>query len=237
MNQNDDILGRALLDYVNKENFSPLIISGEALEDDEMDVSYYFRKFGKMPKLEQKALALCKGKVLDIGAGAGSHALYLQEQGIEVDAIDVSQGAVEVMKKRGVENCRLKSALELTSEPYDTILLLMNGIGISGTLAKLPELLLHLFSLLKEDGQLIFDSTDLRYLYEEEDGSFVVDLNAAYYGEMTFNYSYKGNKSASFDWLYIDKELLNNLAIDMGLRMEVVFEEDDYHYLVRITKQ
>lgn len=236
MNQNDDILGRALLDFVNKGDLSPLIISGEAMEDDEMDISYYFRNYDKMPNLEKKALSLCKGKVVDIGAGAGSHALFLQEKGLNVSAIDVSPGAVEVMKKRGVGNCKLLSALELQSESYDTVLLLMNGIGISGTLSKLPDLLRHLLSLLKEGGQLLFDSTDLRYLYEEEDGSFIVDLNAAYYGEMTFNYSYKGLKSASFDWLYIDKDLLNNLVIDMGYKMEVVFEEDDYHYLVRITK-
>ena len=228
MNQNDDILGNALIDFQNNRTLGTLLVLGEVLEAEEMDIAYYFRSFSEMPKIEQYALSLCKGKVLDVGAGAGSHALVLQENGLDV--------AVQVMQKRGLKKCREISVEELKNEKFDTILLLMNGIGISGKKEHLPTFLKHLLSLLGPKGQLIFDSTDLRYLYEEEDGSFWIDLNAPYYGEMNFSYNYKGIKGGCFDWLYIDKESLQEIADQMNIGMEIVFEEDPYHYLVRMMK-
>ena len=236
MNQNDDILGQALIDFQNKSSLGTLLVSGEILEDEEMDISYYFRDFSKMPAIEQHALSLCKGRVLDVGAGAGSHALVLQENKLELLAIDISPGAVQVMQKRGVKKCKQIEALELKNEKFDTVLLLMNGIGISGKKENLAPLLEHLLSLLNPDGQILFDSTDLRYLYEEEDGSFWIDLNGPYYGEMNFTYSYNGQKGKSFDWLYIDKASLEEIAEQMNIVLEFVFDADPYHYLVKITK-
>jgi SAM-dependent methyltransferase len=236
MNQNDDILGQALIDFQNKSSLGTLLVSGEILEDEEMDISYYFRDFSKMPAIEQHALSLCKGRVLDVGAGAGSHALVLQENNLELLAIDISPGAVQVMQKRGVKKCKQIEALELKNEKFDTVLLLMNGIGISGKKENLASLLEHLLSLLNPNGQILFDSTDLRYLYEEEDGSFWIDLNGPYYGEMNFTYSYNRQKGKSFDWLYIDKASLEEIAEQMNIVLEFVFDADPYHYLVRIKK-
>lgn len=236
MNENEDILGRALLDYQNKGDLGQLIISGQDLEEDEMDISYYFRSFEDMPELEKIALKLCKGKVLDVGAGAGSHSLYLKEHGLDVSSLDISAGAVEVMKNRGLENSFVSDILSLEDKKYDTLLLLMNGIGISEKLDSLPSFLESLFSLLNESGQILFDSTDLRYLYMEEDGSMWLDLNAKYYGEMNYSYSYKGVKGKSFDWLYIDAEKMKAIVSEMGIEMEVLYNEDDFHYLARLRK-
>src|SRR5690606_3409631 len=98
-------------------------------DEDELPLPYLFRSFNEMPMLEQKALQMVKGKTLDVGCGAGSHSLYLQKKGISVKTIDISKGAVEVAKMRGVKNVELKDILDET-EHFDTILLLMNGTGI-----------------------------------------------------------------------------------------------------------
>lgn len=236
MNQKEDILGKALLDFQNKEELGQLIISGQDLEEDEMDISYYYRNYENMPDLEKVALKHCKGKVLDAGAGAGSHSLYLKEQGLDVSSLDISPGAVEVMKQRGLNDCIVADILSLKDKKYDTILLLMNGIGISAKLNSLPSFIKSLFSLLNDNGQILFDSTDLRYLYMEEDGSMWLDLNADYYGEMNYHYSYKGKRGESFDWLYIDEEKMKSIVSEMGIEMELVYQEDDFHYLARLYK-
>jgi SAM-dependent methyltransferase len=236
MNQKEDILGEALLKFQNKGEQSELLIKGKDLEADEMDVSYYFRNYDQMPEIEQKALLLCKGKVLDIGAGAGSHALYLKDRGFEVCTMDNSPGAVEVMKLRGLPCVYLADSIELIDQKFDTLLLMMNGMGISGKLDALPEFLSSLLSILENNGQIIFDSTDLRYLFEEQDGSMWIDLNAAYYGEMEYQYSLNNKDSELFDWLYIDENTMNEVCNALGIVMKVVFRADPYHYLAVITR-
>jgi len=231
MNERPDTLGKALLDYQSGNNKGKLIIYGEDLEDEIMDIAYYFRSFEEMPEYEQIALDLCEGITLDVGAGAGSHALYLQNKGLNVKAIDISKGAVEVMKARTLKNPKQISVQELTDEKYDSILLLMNGIGISGSLQTLPAFLSHLKSLLLPGGKIILDSTDLRYLFLEEDGSFWIDLNAEYYGEVKYKYSYNNEEGEWFPWLFIDEDNLKEIAEGIGLRMDVVYRNEEYHYL------
>jgi hypothetical protein len=236
MNQKEDILGTALLNFQNNGVVGDLFIKGKDLEEDEMDVSYYFRNFPKMPGIEQKALSVCKGKVLDIGAGAGSHALYLKEKGFDVCTMDSSPGAVEVMKLRGLSCVYLSDSIKTIDQKFDTLLLLMNGIGISGKLELLPDFISGLTSLLTEKGQIIFDSTDLRYLFEEEDGSMWMDLNAPYYGEMEYMYATKDSIGIPFDWLYVDENTMNTICEDLGLKLNVIFRADAYHYLAVITQ-
>ncbi len=231
MNERPDILGKALLDHQKGIISGELIIYGEDLEAEIMDIAYYFRSYKEMPDYEQIALDLCEGAILDVGAGAGSHALYLQNMGFDVMAIDISKGAVEVMKDRTLKNPKQISVKELTNEKYDSILLLMNGIGISGSLQSLPTFLTHLKSLLLPGGKIILDSTDLRYLFLEEDGSFWIDLNADYYGEVKYKYSYNNEEGDWFPWLFIDEDNLKEIAESIGFRMDVVYRNEDYHYL------
>lgn len=231
-----DILGDALKDYWSGDKKNNLFICGEDLEDEIMDVSYYFRAYEEMPELEKFALDFCKGNVLDIGAGAGSHSLYLQQQGHLTTAIDISKGAINVMKERGVLNAKCSDINSLKGELYDSILLLMNGIGISGELNSLAGFVEHLFSILAPGGQIIFDSTDLRYLFMEEDGSIWVDLSAKYYGELVYNYSYKNRNGKPFPWLYVDEDTILNICEKMNIKMEVLYRADDFHYLARLFR-
>lgn len=231
-----DILGTALKDFFNEGKSSELMICGEDMEEDIMDVAYYFRPFDEMPEIEKEALTICKGKVLDVGAGAGSHSLYLQKNNLLTTAIDISPGAVEVMKQRGVLNAVCNDINYLEGAKFDTILLLMNGIGISGKLKSLKGFIEKLFSILSSDGQVIFDSTDLRYLFMEDDGSLWIDLSAKYYGELVFNYCYKGKQGKPFPWLYIDEDTMKNVCTELGINMEVIYRADDFHYLGKLYR-
>ncbi|MEM7186448.1 MAG: class I SAM-dependent methyltransferase [Bacteroidota bacterium] len=230
-----DIFGTALLDYY-RGNYSEDITTETSISDEDvLPLPYLFRSFDEMPLLEQRALQEARGSVLDIGCGAGSHALYLQQKGIEVTAIDVSPGAVEVAQLRGVNQVLHGDALQLKNKKFDTLLALMNGAGILETLDKASKNLQRLMRLLKPDGQLLVDSSDLRYMYDQgEDGGIWVPADR-YYGELDYTISYKGMQEQPFPWLYLDPIRFQGLCEDNQLRFELIEEGDHFDYLARIT--
>ena len=229
-----DLFGNALIDYQNGNYTEDLKTSTSISDEDVLPLPYLFRGFKDMPKLEQSALKLCKGSVLDVGCGAGSHSLYLQEKGIKVKAIDISKGAIEVSKKRGVLKAEILNILDET-ETFDTILLLMNGTGIFQELSQVSKYLRHLKSLLKPKGQILIDSSDIKYMYEDEDGGFWMDTNANYYGELDYYLSYKGEKEIPMKWLYLDFEALKLACETIGLACELVCEGAHFDYLARLS--
>jgi SAM-dependent methyltransferase len=229
-----DLFGKAILDYQNGNYTEDIITSTSISDDDVLPLTYLFRNYSEMPKLEQKALDLAQGNVLDVGCGAGSHSLYLQDKGFEVKAIDISKGAIKVCKQRGLQNAEVKNILDET-ETFDTILLLMNGTGVFEDLKNTPRYLNHLKQLLKPYGQILIDSSDIKYMYEEEDGSYWIDANANYYGELDYYVSYKGEDEDAFKMLYLDFETLKSVSKTVGLNCELVLEGEHYDYLARIT--
>lgn len=235
LSPNNDPMGAAIRDYQNNGKASRLRVLSSMFDEDEMPVAHLFRTFNQMPRLEQKALSMAKDRVLDIGAGAGCHALALQERGLEVKAIDISPLSCEVMKERGVKNAECVNLFNPQLQgKYDTLLLLMNGTGIAGKLNRLPMLLNRLKELLAEGGQILIDSSDLKYIYENEDGSMDIDLNAPYYGEVDYQMQYKNVKGEPFDWLYTDPMLLASISKQCGLNCEIVVEGENYDFLARL---
>ena len=230
-----DLFGKALLDFQTNNSPEDLVTETNISEADEMSVAYLFRSFEEMPKIEQKALLLSKGKILDVGCGAGSHSLYLQEKGFDVVAIDISENAIKVCQLRGLKNAKIQNILELENEKFDTILLLMNGTGIFGSLEKMPAFLQKLKSLLNPNGQILIDSSDIIYMFDEdEDGSYLIPAND-YYGELTFTVSYKNQTELPFPWLYLDYNTLQNAAFDNGLQCKLVLEGEHFDYLAKLT--
>lgn len=228
-----DLFGTALLDY-QKDNYTEdLVTSTNISGEDELPLPYLFRSFKDMPKLEQKALKLSKGTILDVGCGSGNHSLYLQKKGLDVKGIDVSAGAVEVSKLRGLNHVELKNILEETSQ-FDTILLLMNGTGIFQKLSQVSTYLTQLKSLLKPGGQILMDSSDIKYMFEDEDGGVWMDANANYYGELDYYLSYKGEEEIPMKWLYLDFETLKSACESVNLNCELVMEGDHFDYLARL---
>ncbi|MBP6557490.1 MAG: class I SAM-dependent methyltransferase [Flavobacterium sp.] len=234
-----DLFGQAILDFQTDNSPEDLVTETNISEADEMSVAYLFRSYNDMPKLEKKALQLAKGKILDVGCGAGSHSLYLQQKGFDVTAIDISTNAIKACQLRGVKNARVKNVLDIKNEKFDTVILLMNGTGIFGTLAETSTYLQKLKSLLTPTGQILIDSSDIIYMFDEADpevsgGSFLVPADG-YYGELTFTVSYKGQTEDTFPWLYLDYNTLQNAANANGLECELVVEGKHYDYLAKLT--
>ena len=231
-----DLFGKAILDYQTNSSPENIITSTSISEEDEMEVAYLFRSFDEMPAIEQKALQLANGKTLDIGCGAGSHSLYLQnERTIDVHSIDISKNAIQACLLRGLKNVQAIDVLDLENEKYDTILLLMNGTGIFETLEKSTIYLQKLKSLLNPNGQILIDSSDIIYMFDEDEdgGKWIPSDN--YYGELTFSLQYKKEKEVDFPWLYMDYNTLQNAALANGLQCQLVLEGDHFDYLAQLT--
>lgn len=232
----DDPMGRAVSDFHFNSIDQPIIVHSEDFDDDTIDTHYLFRSYQQMPALEKKALSLCKGSVLDVGACAGAHSAYLQEKGFDVTALEVSTLCCEVLRNRNIKKVVQQNIFDFNGQKFDTILLLMNGTGIAGTLAGLDVLLHHLSTLLNPDGQILIDSSDLIYLYEQEDGSAVIDIGAQnYYGELVFQTEYKNWTCQPFQWLYVDLNNLEHSVEKNQLKLSNIYKGLHYDYLARIT--
>jgi SAM-dependent methyltransferase len=232
----NDPIGQALLDYLNTKEEGIVKVDTNLTEDESIPTSYFFRGYEQMPKSEQVALDISKGKILDLGAGSGVHSLELQKKGMNVYPIDISEISVEVMQKRGLEHVRLQDYRDIRDEKYDTILLLMNGIGMVQKIQNIPQFLQQIKGLLNGGGQILIDSTDILYMFEDEEGGgYVIDINGDYYGEMTYYVSYKDIKGEPFAWFYIDFGLLSDYAKAEGFTCEMIVSEDEGHYLAKLT--
>ncbi|GAA4791770.1 class I SAM-dependent methyltransferase [Olivibacter ginsenosidimutans] len=230
INTSSDIFGKVLLAHYQGLQNAPLVLHNNYGEDEEMPVDIFFRTADDLPELEFIALALCDGKVLDVGAGAGSHCLYLQEKGFDVTALEISPLACQVMRERGVKKVVHADIFDYKEEQFDTLLFLMNGIGLTENLSGLKKLLAHCKRILRKGGQLLFDSSDIRYLYEGE-----TPLPSTYYGEVKFQYAYKNETGAPFGWLYIDQETLIRIAREDGWVVQILYEDENDQYLVRLS--
>ncbi len=235
-----DLFGKAILDFQTNNSPEDLTTETSISEEDEMNVAYLFRSYTEMPKLEQKALQLAKGKILDVGCGAGSHSLYLQtERNLDVRSIDISTNAIEACRLRGLKNAQVQNILEMDSDnpenKFDTILLLMNGTGIFGTLKETTKFLIKLRNLLNPNGQILIDSSDIIYMFDnDEDGGKWIP-STGYYGELTFTIRYKNEKEDQFPWLYLDYNTLQNAAFANGLQSELILEGEHYDYLAKLS--
>lgn len=228
-----DVFGNAISAYYHEKDETPILVHSPDFDDDEILVPYLFRDFKEMPRLEQAALKKASGKTLDVGCGAGSHALYLQnEKKLSVTAIDISAGALEVCKERGIKDAINIDYFDLQNEKFDTILLLMNGTGIIGKLKNLDRFFKHSKTLLSIDGQILIDSSDLSYLFDpDEDGGIWIDPEAPYYGELEFSISYKGERSSEFPWLYLDYNSLALAAEGNNFSCELIKKGEHFDYL------
>ena len=230
-----DLMGRAIWDYFYQENPEDLQTETSISELDDLPVSYLFRTYKEMNALEQKALDLSLGKVLDVGAGAGSHALYLQnDKKLKVTALDISPRSIEICKARGLENAVCEDFLKFSGDKFDTILLLMNGTGIFQNLAKIDQYLQKLKTLVAENGQILIDSTDILYMYDQDEDGGVLVPATGYYGELDYYLHYKGDSEEPMKWLYLDFNTLKNAAQANGFKIQKVLQVED-SYLARLT--
>jgi hypothetical protein len=228
-----DPIGQAILDYAKRPKPADIVVESDLCDDDIIPVEVLFRSFDDMPELEQIALSKCSGKILDVGAAAGAHSKWLNDAGFDVLAIDLSQGAVKYLNEVGIK-ARVQDFYTLRNEKYDTMLMLMNGIGIAGSLAELGKTLTHASTLLSPKGRLLCDSSDVSYLYEDDDGAVWIDLNNEYHGNFRFRMTYKKESGDWFDWLYVDFDTLFKVGSEVGFTVRKVAEQDE-HFLAELT--
>lgn len=236
MNVKNDPMGAAIYDYHKNGVADVLRVFSSQFEEDEIPVEDLFRKYDDMPELERIALDSAYGEILDVGAGSGCHSLALSAMGKSSVAVDISPLSVMTMKERGVDAHLIDFYDDSFCRRFDTVLMLMNGTGIIGTLENMPVFFSRLSQLLKPEGCLLIDSSDLRYLFEEEDGSLMIDLADDYYGQLDYQMQYKDVTGEPFDWLYVDFETLSYYAEENGFKAELLAEGDHYDYLARLTK-
>jgi cyclopropane fatty-acyl-phospholipid synthase-like methyltransferase len=230
-----DPIGQAIHDYATFKKPFDNIVSSDLCDDDIIPIEVLFRKEDEMPELEQRALDQCRGAVLDIGAGAGVHAIALQDRGHQVCAIDLSAGAVAYMKENGIDAKQMDFYALQNKTQYNTVLSLMNGLGLAKNLENLPAFLQKVHDLLLPGGRLIADSTDVKYLYEDEDGGYWIDLNSAYYGNFKFQMHYNKISGPEFEWLYVDYDTLHQHAADCGFKCRRAYTTEE-HYLAVLEK-
>lgn len=224
-----DVFGNALNDQFKTGQPEILWLNNSYDEPEEMPVDIFFRKEDEMPDIELEAMDLCEGRVLDVGGGAGSHSLILQERGFDVIALDISATAVEIMKSRGLKQVVQADIYTYSGEKFDTLLFLMNGIGLTGTLEGFRRFLEHAKTLLNEDGQLLFDSSDISYLYEETEKP-----TDKYFGEVSYQYAYREETGEWFNWLYIDPFTLKKIAKECGWECHLLFDTGEDQYLAEM---
>ena len=234
-NKEKDPMGWAISDYYHTRKAGKLRVLSSMFYEDEIPVATLFRNFADMPIQEQKAIELCRGNVLDVGAGSGCHSVILKERGLAPVAIDISELSVEVMKERGLDARNINFFDETFTEKFDTILLAMNGIGIVGKIDRLPLFFRSIKRLLAPGGQVLLDSSDISYVFMDDDGGMDIDLAAGYYGEIDYKMRYKNITGTPFDWLYIDFDTLSMYAEEHGFICEKCIDGEHYDYLARLT--
>jgi SAM-dependent methyltransferase len=233
--------GRSLMDYFNGDRSATIVLHSDLGEREEVPVAAWFREPADSGP-ERAALNLCRGRVLDVGAGTGLHALELQARGLEVCAIDVVPEAVEIMRRRGVRDARQADVFGFAGGPFDTVLVYANGAGLAETLSGLPALITTLDRLVAPGGQILLDSTDLR---PEDPGATRLVQDAAgiwrredgrYLGDIQFQIEYRGTKAPPFPQLYVDPDAMADVAAAGGWTCEVVERGRGGSYLARLTR-
>jgi SAM-dependent methyltransferase len=215
-----------------------VIVVYDDFERDEVPVSYFFRSPDQFPELENRALDLCRGRVLDVGAGSGCHSLALQDRGLEVTAIEILPDLVDILRERGVRDVRLATWMDVDAGRFDTVLMMMNGLGLAETLPGLGGFLQHARRLVGPGGQILADSTDVRVRMDREAaGSGTLERpDGRYVGELHFQLEFEGRKGPPFGQLYVDPETLGRYALEAGWGCEILLAPDEYgHFLARLT--
>lgn len=235
--QSMDLYGRALLDYYNGEQNAMIIMRRDDGFSAELPLRVFFARPAEFSHIEQLALEMCRGDVLDIGAGTGRHSLALQQRGLNPYAIDISAGAIEIIRRNGVSGAECADIFKFNKGIYDTLMMMLHGIGMTETLDGFTKFLHHAGTLLRPGGQLIFDSLDVRCTADAGNLAYQKSniRKNRYFGEIHLEFEYKGIKGKPWIWLHIDQETMTERAHNAGWKAEIVHTEAGGDYLARLT--
>jgi hypothetical protein len=233
--QTGDVFGNAVKDYLDGEKHARIAVFSDISDKGYIDVNYLFRDSENMPPLEIVALHNSKGKILDIGAGAGSHSLVLQQNGMDITAFEKSPGCCRAMESRGIQKIVNTDIFDYRGNKYDTLLMLMNGIGLCGDIFGYMHFLEHARKLLKKNGNIIFDSSDVVYMLDDPESGIIDVKNNKYYGIVKYWLTYKNIKSDPFPWLFLDEKTMREIAVQSGYKVTLLAHGNHFDYLAKLT--
>ena len=188
-----------------------------------MGAEWFFAEHHEWVEAERAAFELVRGRVLDIGAGAGRHSLEAQRRGLEAVAIDISPGAVDVCRRRGVRDARLLPLQEVDERlgVFDTVLLLCGNLGLAGGAGETSALLERLRGLTATDARIVFDTVDPHVDNDEADLAYLARnrQRGRMPGQVTIRIRYGGLATPWYDLLCASPEELEELAAPTGWRL------------------
>ena len=230
--------GLALLAYQRGDKEAQVFVRRDDGHAGPLPAAHFFRQPDDFSAIEKLALENCMGSILDAGAGAGIHSLFLQETGQTVTAIDISPQAVTVMQERGVVNVSCGDIYTYTGGPFDTLLMLGHGIGMVGTVAGLDRFLAFAPGLLNPGGQILVDALDVRHTDDPVHLAYQQANRKAgrYIGEIRLQFEFQGQAGPYCAWLHIDDRTLAVHAARLGWHCAVLLAEDSGDYLARLTR-
>jgi SAM-dependent methyltransferase len=229
-----DPMGAALLAWMQGQHDAVIAVYNSVQADEELEVSWLFRNPAEAVEVEATLLEHCSGSVLDIGAGSGIHSLFLQEKGLDVTAIDISPISVEVMKQQGVRKAFCADVFDWERGPYDTLLMMMNGIGIVGDLKGLDRFFEKAKSLLAPKGRVLLESTDILYAYADEHDAITIPGDH-YYGEIEYQMCFDNKTGRPFPWLFVDPATLSLMAEKAGFPCSILHQGPTYNYAASLS--
>jgi SAM-dependent methyltransferase len=231
---------RALLSFESGDEQATITVVDDLGDSDALPVSWFFRDPDDFPEMERVALDLCRDRILDLGAGAGCHALALQERGHRVCAVEILPELVELLRRRGVVDARAGSVFDPPAGRWDTVLMLMNGWGLPETLSGLERFLAGLDQIVAPGGRLIADSTDMRSIatdWRREDGiRLALRDDGRYVGEIQFQLEFEGERGDPFSQLYVDPDTLSALARRAGWEIAIEAHGPNGAYLSSLRR-
>jgi len=235
----EDAFGHALLDCYKGENVNEVVERDDGFVDS-MSTRGYFSDYEAWSPIEQKAMQFVKGRVLDIGCGAGRHSLHLQRKGFDVLGIDISPLAIKVCRERGLRKLKLMSIESVDFKPnsFGTILMMGNNFGLFGNLGKAKGLLKKFHRLTSKDALIIASSRD-PYRTDNPAHLQYHKMNrkkGRMSGQVKIRIRYQKYKGRWFDYLMVSKEEMTQILSNTGWRIKEFLDTGDPNYISIIRK-
>jgi len=235
-----DVFGQMLIDASAGIDVREIVEREDHFLVSGLPVSRYLTSYKEWPLVQQKAITLAKGRVLDIGCGAGRHSLYLQENGFDVTGLDISPKAIQLCRERGLKKTVLMSIdrISISLGKFDTILLLENNFGLLENSAKAKRLLGKFYLATSETGRIIAQSSD-PYTSQDPDTLDYQKTNRAnnrMSGQLKMRLRYRRLISSWFDYLLVSKGEMREILKGTGWKVRRFLEFDHWSYVAVIEK-
>ena len=230
--------GKALLAYSQGSKNAELIVRRDDGNEAPIPASVFFRQPSQFTPIEKAALGLCRGHVLDVGAGTGMHSLELRRMGHQVTSMDINPEAVSIMKQRSLEDVYCADIFDFKDGSYDTLLMLGHGIGLVETITGLHRFLEHARTLISTDGQLLLDSLDVRATDDPANLAYheTRRKEGRYIGEIGLQFEFEGQVGPFCHWLQVDADTLKEHAASAGWQCETIRQEQSGDHLAKLTR-